>query len=48
MENTNLRALKEFIISKNDFEKYFNSKKIINKKDYEGYIKSKAYSALKE
>lgn len=41
MQNIKLRTLEKFIISKNDFENYFNSKKIINKKDYEEYIKSK-------
>lgn len=39
MKGSNSTALKEFVIPKEDFKKYFNSKKIITKKDYEKYIK---------
>lgn len=39
MKGSNLKDLKEIAISKEDFKKYFNGKKIIDKKDYEEYMK---------
>lgn len=33
--------MKELIISKEDFEKYFNSRKIISKEEYKIYLQKK-------
>lgn len=34
-------VMKELIISKEDFEKYFNSRKIISKEEYKIYLQKK-------